>query len=103
MTTAGRGRRRRAALMPRAALTPRQQDALDAIVRLGRPRVRDLAAALGITSPAVRGHLEALRARGFVTWEPRYARTLRVVGPFAVEGGHVTPLDPVPVAMRPPV
>lgn len=65
---------------------PRQHALLRAIDRLTRkhgypPTVRELEAAMGYsTTNAVAQQLALLRRKGWVTWQPGRARTLRVVG-----------------------
>lgn len=44
------------------------------------PTIRDLQGRLGFESTnAVRDHLVALRRKGYVTWEPRTQRSLRLL------------------------
>ena len=48
------------------------------------PSVREIGQRLGITSPnGVKCHLNALKEKGYLTWRPGFARTLRVTAiPF---------------------
>lgn len=47
------------------------------------PTIRELESAASAKSPnAIAQHLRALRRKGWVTWEPRHARTLRIAGPI---------------------
>ncbi len=69
--------------MTPVTLTRRQCQVLDAIVRLTRPgqppTIRQLGAALGITSPhGVICHLKAIQKKGFLDWQFNRARTLVV-------------------------
>ncbi|HUS38945.1 MAG TPA: hypothetical protein VMX74_05820 [Pirellulales bacterium] len=66
------------------SLTPRQAEILDAIRRwFSRkryaPTLRELCSFVGgLTINAMAGHLDRLREKGYVTWEPGLARTLRL-------------------------
>ncbi len=59
---------------------------LATIVRMGAengymPSIRELAEALGISSPnGVQTHLDALRRKGRLTWAAGKSRTYRVLG-----------------------
>ncbi len=69
------------------ALTNRQKEILDYIRwTIGAygypPTVREIGARFKINSPnGVNRHLHALRAKGFVEWEPYKNRTLKVINP----------------------
>jgi SOS-response transcriptional repressor LexA len=66
--------------------TMRQRELLAAIDRLTRkrgfaPTIRELEAELKAKSPnAIAQKLHFLRRKGWVQWEPRLARTLRITG-----------------------
>lgn len=55
--------------------------------RPGLPSLREVAEFVGVGASLVRYHLLTLRARGDVTWEPRQARSLRLV-PIAERVSH---------------
>lgn len=50
------------------------------------PTLRELARQLGMTFGGVRYNLLRLREKGLVAWEPRLARTLRVVRSVELAG-----------------
>ena len=43
------------------------------------PTFRDVAEAMGITVRAAHDHIKRLRKKGYLTYEPRKPRTLRIV------------------------
>ena len=43
------------------------------------PTLREIAEAIGVTPSAVGDHLNRIRAKGYITWEPGKARTLRLL------------------------
>ncbi len=50
------------------------------------PTVRELGDLAGIASPnGVHGHLKALQHKGFLTFQPRKARSIRLTGPSEVD------------------
>lgn len=66
--------------------TARQREVLSAIKRLTAklgmpPSLRELSDELDFGSPCegIKYHLDVLRRKGLVTWEPNRCRTLRVV------------------------
>jgi len=67
------------------SVTKRQQEVLDTISRLTaecglRPTFREVMVPLGIKSPnGIVCHLKSLKRQGLGSWEPKLARTLRVV------------------------
>ena len=73
----------------RVALTARQLRVLVVISELTKahgyaPTIRELQAAIKARSPnAVAQKLKYLRRKGWVTWEPKQARTLRINAPAA--------------------
>ena len=73
----------------RAPLTQNQQRVLNSLAAFWQerqipPTVRDLTTRLGFESTnAVRGHLEALRRKGYVTWEPKVQRSIRILSEAA--------------------
>jgi SOS-response transcriptional repressor LexA len=75
----------------RPTLTPAQRRVVFAILDLhathGRPpTVRELMPRLGVRSPnGVVSHLNALRRKGCVLWEPTHARTLLLVASAIAE------------------
>ena len=73
--------------------TPRQADALAAIGLLTAqrgypPTIGEVAKFLDISPPSALDLLRELAKKGRVAWEPRLARTLRVLAP---EGGNPGP------------
>lgn len=70
----------------RVALTERQRCIADAIRTLTRrlgyaPTIREIAVHCGLVGTnAVAQQLDAMRRKGWVTWEPNKPRTLRTVG-----------------------
>ena len=49
------------------------------------PSIRDLMAALGLSSPdPVKGRLARLAEKGYITWQPGKARSIRVLTPGQV-------------------
>ena len=70
------------------ALTPRQQQILDFInaeAHAGRPAptLREIARRFGFRSHrAAACHLAAIKAKGFLEWQPTKARSLRPISPF---------------------
>ena len=66
-------------------LTGRQEDVLQGLIKLVAsrvwpPTVAELAAYLDdADTSVVRFHLMALRRKGYITWEPKKARTMRVL------------------------
>ena len=66
-------------------LTDRQRAIYDHIVEHRRtrgysPTVRELADAFAMRSPnGMKQHLELIKRKGYLTWEPNMARTLRPV------------------------
>jgi repressor LexA len=69
----------------RTALTTRQHEVLSAIdaytlMHGYAPSVRELGLAIGVGSTnGVVCHLKALQRKGFITWNPMQARTIRVI------------------------
>lgn len=69
----------------RQPLTARQQDIRDWIagyidVHGFSPTVREIGSHYGFTTNGVKTHLNALRRKGWVTWQDGCSRTLRVIG-----------------------
>lgn len=69
----------------RQPLTPRQTDIRNWIagyidVHGFSPTVREIGSHYGFTTNGVKTHLNALRRKGFVTWQDGCSRTLRVIG-----------------------
>jgi len=66
-------------------LTDRQREVLTFVTDFAQRHgyccsVRDVMAAIGCASPnGARSHLLPLRKKGFVTWEPLIARSIRAV------------------------
>ncbi|CAM3889693.1 HTH domain-containing protein [Cohnella lubricantis] len=66
-------------------VSPRQQVVLSEIkaflIKKGySPSVRELAAILNIQSPStVHAHLQSLKRKGMIDWEPDRPRTLRII------------------------
>jgi len=71
--------------LERPPLTDRQRAIYDHIVEHQRTRgygitIRELADAFQIRSPnGVKQHLELIKRKGYLTWEPNMARTVRPV------------------------
>ena len=71
----------------RPPMTKRQQLIYDQITThqatQGYPAtIREIADAVGIRSPnGVMCHLQALKAKGYVTWNKHHARTIRLLEP----------------------
>lgn len=68
-------------------LTSKQQRFVDFIrktqqTRGHTPSLREIGAHFGCTLTAVADHLKALKKKGVLTWEPRIARSLRLVSPL---------------------
>ena len=69
----------------RPPLTDRQRAIYDHIVDFHRSRgyattIRELCSHFDIRSPnGVKCHLELMRRKGWITWEPNHARTIRPV------------------------
>lgn len=68
----------------RTALTTRQRVVYDCVVKfisvhIHMPTMRELADALDISPTGVRCHLEAMRRKGWIEWEPGKSRTIRPV------------------------
>lgn len=66
-------------------LTDRQRDVFDWIegyinVHGFSPTVRQIGSHYGFTPNGVKTHLNALRRKGWVTWQDGCSRTLRVIG-----------------------
>lgn len=67
-------------------LTKRQQEVFDLIESFidsngYPPTIRDLCALLGgCNMNATAGHLKSLRRKGMITWEPKAARSIQIVG-----------------------
>ena len=72
--------------LERPPLTDRQREIYEHIVEHCRIRgyattIRELCNHFDIRSPnGVKGHLEAMRRKGYLTWEKNHARTVRPVG-----------------------
>lgn len=69
----------------RPPLTPRQQDVLMWIsgyidVHGFSPTVREIGSHYGFSLNGVKTHLNALRRKGYITWQDGCSRTLRVIG-----------------------
>ena len=43
------------------------------------PTLREISEALGINVSAVHQHMQALRRKGYVIWNPKMPRTIRIV------------------------
>ena len=71
--------------LERPPLTDRQREIYEHIVEHQRTRgygitIRELADAFQIRSPnGVKQHLELIKRKGYLTWEPNMARTVRPV------------------------
>lgn len=66
-------------------LTRRQREVLDAIITFTQennysPTVREIGSMIGSKSPStVQVLLKKLKRKGFVTWEPKIPRTIRII------------------------
>jgi repressor LexA len=43
------------------------------------PALRDIAAGVGLSPGTAMAHIQALKDKGYVDWEPNIARSLRIV------------------------
>jgi repressor LexA len=77
--------------LERPPLTDRQRAIYEHIVDFHRSRgyattIRELCSHFDIRSPnGVKCHLELMRRKGWITWEPNHARTIRPVEVHDVE------------------
>jgi len=59
------------------------------------PSIRELSDYYGITVNAVHQRLVVLKTKGYVTWEPNQARTLRIVSQKENRGMPLVTLDEI--------
>ena len=69
----------------RKKMTTAQRDVLDFIKRrmksktLGQPTQREMAEHFEVSLGSIQGHLNALKRKGYLTWNERQARTFRIL------------------------
>jgi repressor LexA len=75
-------------------LTTKQQKIVDFIRKIQHtkghtPSLREIGARFGFTLTAAADHLQALKRKGVVDWEPRVARSIRILSPLDRFRGQV--------------
>ncbi|USK33321.1 transcriptional regulator [Bacillus sp. F19] len=71
--------------MLRRTLTDKQNEVLNALCDFINkeglpPSYRDLMKIVNLkSSSTIKGHLDCLKAKGFITWEPGLPRTLKII------------------------
>ena len=66
-------------------LTNKQNEVLEALIQFIDngglpPTYRDLMKMVNLKSPStIKGHLDQLKIKGFITWEPGLPRTLKII------------------------
>ncbi|MCM3599024.1 transcriptional regulator [Metabacillus idriensis] len=71
--------------MRRGTLTDKQNEVLNALYEFIKkeglpPSYRDLMKIVNLkSSSTIKGHLDRLKEKGFITWEPGLPRTLKIV------------------------